>query len=414
VKMCYTYIRRDKYLLIGINLEVIMKLSNYIKLLALTLVCAVFLCACSGEEQTSSEISSVPETEESGQAKVGYIYNDPVSSDNMTAMFEKSRYDMQVALEIETCYVDNVPVSSFDDAVTALKNEGCQIIVSASRAFANSAYSYARKDKDVYILSYGGETSLSNLISFQPKIYQPAFVCGAAAAWNSSSRKIGVVADDTMFLSDAVIDAFVLGVQEIYKANETDVRVYYANTAEETQQAIDALKDYGCDVVFSYQSSDYAMYYSDNLGIASIGFTSDINYPAPKKGLMGFYLSWGTYITDAVSECINDRFESQVFVGGINEAFVKVTPYSDNVREQTQTICDTLYDYVKKGHAKIFEGEIRDKDGRTRVALDTVLTYEQIKEIDYLLFGVTYTENLIRPVANPPQSDFVVKNEFVN
>ena len=67
-------------------------------------------------------------------------------------MFEKSRKDIETALGLETCYVDGVAVSQFENAVKALKNEGCSIIVSASHVFANSALSYAKKDKDVYIL----------------------------------------------------------------------------------------------------------------------------------------------------------------------------------------------------------------------------------------------------------------------
>lgn len=50
----------------------------------------------------------------------------------MTFMFEKSRKDIETALGLETCYVDGVAVSQFENAVKALKNEGCSIIVSAS------------------------------------------------------------------------------------------------------------------------------------------------------------------------------------------------------------------------------------------------------------------------------------------
>ena len=88
----------------------------------------------------------------------------------MTFMFEKSRKDIETALGLETCYVDGVAVSQFENAVKALKNEGCSIIVSASHVFANSALSYAKKDKDVYILSYGGTASLTNLTTFRPKL----------------------------------------------------------------------------------------------------------------------------------------------------------------------------------------------------------------------------------------------------
>lgn len=390
------------------------KIKKYIQLIAMVLVFALALCGCAGADESSSDASSSYDySDTEGQAKVGYIYNHTVSKDNMTYMFEKSRKDMQTALEIETCYVDNVPVSQFENAVKALKNDGCNIIISASNAFANSAYSYAKKDKDIYIISYGGAASLTNLTSIQPQIYQPAFVCGAAAAWNSSSHTIGVVADDTMYASYAVIDAFVLGVQQVYKVNETDVKLIFANTDSETASAVDSLVSAGCDVILSYQASDYAMYYCDSIGIKSIGFTSDVKYAAEHGGIMGFYLNWATYLTDTVRNCINDSFAAEVYVGGLKEAFVKVTPYTAAAKNGTDTICDTLYDYVKKGSAPIFEGELRDKDGLARLGLGTVLPHNMILDIDYLAYGITSVENYIQPINTLITPDLIPQTEFI-
>lgn len=332
----------------------------------------------------------------------------------MTFMFEKSRKDIETALGLETCYVDGVAVSQFENAVKALKNEGCSIIVSASHVFANSALSYAKKDKDVYILSYGGTASLTNLTTFRPKLYQPAFICGTVAAWNSSSHKIGIVADDLMYCSNGVVNAFILGIQQIYKERETDVEIIYAETKAQTETAVNTLEGKGCDVIFSYQSNDYCMYYCDSIGMRSIGFTNDMAYSAPKYGLVGYYLNWATFITDTVRTCINDNFMAEVYVGGFSEAFVKLTPYSATCKKETLTIADTLYDYVKKGKAKIFEGEIRDKDGLARVGAGATLDDMQVLAMDYLVYGVTYIDNIIDPVPNPTTSDLIVKKEYVS
>ena len=128
------------------------------------------------------------------------------------------------------------------------------------------------------------------------------------------------------------------------------------------------------------------MYYCDSIGMKSIGFTSDMAYSAPKYGLVGYYLNWATYITDTVRTC----------------------------KKETITIADTLYDYVKKGKAKIFEGEIRDKDGLARVGAGATLDDMQILTMDYLVYGVTYVDNIIDPVPNPTNSDLTVKTEYVS
>lgn len=391
-----------------------MKFRKYIRLIALTLAMLITLCACSGDGGTSSgDNSSLPYEKTEGEAKVGYIYDRPVSADNYTYMFEKSRRDLEIALEVETCYVDNVTVSAFEDAVKALKNEGCNIIISAYNGFANAAYSVAKKDKEIYILSYGGSSSLSNLTCFQPKMYEPAYIGGTVAAWNSSTHKIGIVCDDNMYQSFAVMAAFVFGVQEIYKANETDVRIVYANTNEETEAGVNKLVSENCDVLFFYQPSDYGMYYCDSLGVKSVGFTTDVEYSAKNKGLMGYYLNWATFITDTVRTCMYDNYESEVYVGGFKEAFVKVTDYTDKCKDETDTIADTLYEYVRNGQAKIFVGEIRDNNKIARVGNNKTLSHKEILEVDYLVYGVLGAENLIKPVENPPVPDMVVKYDFI-
>ncbi|MBP3921424.1 MAG: BMP family ABC transporter substrate-binding protein [Ruminiclostridium sp.] len=391
-----------------------MKFKKYIRLIAISLAMIFTLCACSGDGGTpSGENSSLPYEKTEGEAKVGYIYDRPVAADNFTYMFEKSRKDLETALEVETCYVDNITVSAFEDAVKALKNEGCNIIISASNGFANAAYSVAKKDKDIYVLSYGGTASLSNLTCFQPKMYQPAFIGGTVAAYNSNSHRIGIVCDDIMYQSYAVMAAFVFGVQEIYKADETDVRIVYANTNEETEAGVNKLVSENCDVIFFYQPSDYGMFYCDSLGVKSIGFTSDVEYSAKNKGLMGYYLNWATFITDTVRTCMYDNYEPEVYVGGFKEAFVKITDYTSKCKDETDTIADTLYEYVRNGSAKIFVGEIRDNDNRARVGNNKVLTHKEILEVDYLVYGVLGAENLIKPVEKPPVSDMVVKYDFM-
>lgn len=66
------------------------KLSEYIKLIAFAMAAVFTLCACSGDNASSSEASSVPEYVQDTSAKVGYVYNEEVSHDNMTYMFEKA------------------------------------------------------------------------------------------------------------------------------------------------------------------------------------------------------------------------------------------------------------------------------------------------------------------------------------
>ena len=121
--MCYNYIRYNEIAVKSGFIAVfsdfsggrfkLKKLSRYIKILALALSAVLTLCACSGDGASSGESSSAPDYSLDTSAKVGYVYNEEISRDNMTYMFEKSRKDIETALGLETCYVDGVAVSQF-------------------------------------------------------------------------------------------------------------------------------------------------------------------------------------------------------------------------------------------------------------------------------------------------------------
>ena len=108
-----------------------------------------------------------------------------------------------------------------------------------------------------------------------------------------------------------------------------------------------------------------------------------------------------------------------LYVGGaaqklLGQYGVKTIGQLAACKKETLTIADTLYDYVKKGKAKIFEGEIRDKDGLARVGAGATLDDMQVLAMDYLVYGVTYIDNIIDPVPNPTISDLIVKKEYVS
>lgn len=96
--MCYTYNEYDEEAVSGgiatsrnsPEVHYVEKISIYIKLLALSMAAVLTLCACSGDNASSSDDSSVPDYVVDTSAKVGYVYNEEVSHDNMTYMFEKA------------------------------------------------------------------------------------------------------------------------------------------------------------------------------------------------------------------------------------------------------------------------------------------------------------------------------------
>lgn len=396
------------------------------------IICCIFcFTACGGdgtEEITSDGVSSdgvssdgvssdgikSDGTDDPNQAikvKMGFIYSGDAESRTLNAIFEIARQQVEKALGVETCYIENVLVSDFEKAVEILtEEEKCNVIVSCNNRFANAAEKSAKNSPDTRFISYGGGSTLANLSVFEGELYQASNVCGIIAAYNSTSNILGVVADPGMYTVDAVIDAYILGAAEITET-KTNVRVNWARPEnhDEIEQAIDNLVSQGCDVIMCYTGDAYAIEYCEKIGVKVIGDAYNMPELAPTQYLSGFFYQFNTYLVDIARSIQYRNFTATKNTDGVKEGTVRLcAPSEDNTLEGTKTISDTLYDIVKSGKSTIFKGEIKDSDGNIQVAKGTVLDHSQIVDINWLEQSVRLINDYVKPVLEPTSSDFEV------
>lgn len=363
----------------------------------------------SGESLDTSDDTSGPM--DPSKFKVGFIYNqEKETNDSYLNFFEKTRKDLENSLEIKTVYIENVLVNQFEDAAKALKNDGCQVIVATSFIFANTAYNFSAANPDVFIVGCGAMDFRNNLTVAQPKIYQAAFLGGTVASWNSKSNKLGIVTDSRMSGYIAAVNGFTLGVQQLKSTTETDVNVAYSSTDSETKTAIDQLVADGCDVIMVYLNSEYGIKYCNEIGVKVIGYTDDIKKSAPDTGLLGFYENWSTYMIDEIRSVMNHNFTQKSFAGGISEGMIRISNYTEVCAKNTDTIVETLYNYVKKGKATIFDGEIKNTNSTVQVAKGRTLTHPEIMKMNYFVLGVRSVNNYVEPSGEISGTDFEIKH----
>lgn len=389
-----------------------MRFKNYMRIFCMVLCCTILFTACNGADNSSNSGAETVIGESTGlkTTKVGFIYNNVCDGNGYIKAFEKARGNIGNALSVETEYMDNVMVSQFEQAADALVEDGCKVLVSASNVFNNAAYSYAKRNKEVKVLSYGAFDFLSNMTTFQWKPYQPVYIGGMVAAYNSSARKFGVVTDSGMYGYLSVINSFTLGVQKLYSREDTDVSVSYTGTDEETKTAIDKLAANGCDVILVYKDTEYGIEYCNEKGIKVIGYTDSINEIAPDTGLLGFYPNFSTYLVDQIRDYTNDCFNAAYYCGGFVEGVTRMSDYTKKCKDGTQTIGDTLYDYLKKGQAEVFEGELIDVDNNTQLAKGSFYSHTQIIQMTYMVQGVTAVNTYVEPNYQTTGTDFAIKS----
>lgn len=388
-------------------------------------------CDGGGDPADTSDttVSQVPVTDEEGNVvtdesgntvyqdpepekiyKVGFIYNTPVDYGATNDVFENARKQIEKTLALETCYIENALVADIPTAVYKLKEDGCNIIVSCSPKFANSISKEAKAAKDIYFLNFGGADYSANLSSFGGKLYQTSSICGLAAAYNTSSNIIGIVADPSAYNVYGVINGFVLGAQEIWGLH-TDVRVNWAwsNDEEYTKKAIDDLVLQGCDVVMCYMENNYAAEYCNELGVKVIANAHDIPEIAPDNYISGFFFNFSTYLVDEIRSIVNNNFVSESYVGDIASGCARLVDFSENCKDGTLDICDRLYQYTKSGKAEMFTGELKNRDGKVIVEKGQVMKFDGIREIDWFVQCVRGVGKFTQVTQNPTPGDMTIK-----
>ena len=415
--------------------EVLMRTGIIKKITALALSCCLLLTACGGSDGASTETTiegAVTVTDESGstvtdengsavtsiegeepeemELVVGFIYPDKVESNTVSVLFEAARMQIEKVLGAETYYIEDVLVSQFSEATDALVEKGCNVIVSCSNKFPNSISSEAKDAKDTRFISFGGAQSAHNLWAFQGELFQPAYVCGLAAAYNSTKGIIGVVADSSVVNCYGTINAFIQGAKELTGA-KTDVRLNWSwgTNDETTKNAIDDLAAQGCDVIFACTYSAYAVKYCETLGIKVIGTAYDMPVLAPNNYLTGCFYNFNTYLVDVLRTIRYGTEAPVIYNEGLSAGAVRLVSFSENCADGTIDICDTLYQLCVDKKARIFVGEIRDNYGNIRVEKGAVLNHAEIWTLEWLDGCVNAISDFTVPVLEPAKSDLQIK-----
>lgn len=345
--------------------------------------------------------------------KVGFVYSGFVDDGATNGCFEVARAQIERSLGLETCYIENCLVADFPNAVNTLKDEGCNIIVACSPKFSNSAAKESRATAGTYYIAFGGDSQGGAISSFGGELYQTASVCGLAAAHNTKTNAIGIVADPGEYNVYGVVDAFVLGAAEIWSAH-TDVRVNWAwsNSKSEIEAAIDDLVSQGCDIIMSYMETDYAVRYAAGKGVRVIGNCYDLPEIAPDNFITGYFFNFSTFLVDEIRSIVNDSFDPKIYEGDVASGMARLVTFGNNLENGTEDICKTLYNYIKEGKAETFMGEIKNIDGKIMVEKGQSMTFGNIKKINWLVQGVRKIGSFTEVNDNPKGSDFIVHHDF--
>ncbi len=340
-------------------------------------VCTI--CACApliGCEKKAEPVSSYTapteeneETETADMFRVGVIYPDDPETGS-SREHERGIVDMENSLGLSENQIVRVSSVSPDDA-SAVRSaaeecvgEGCNIIFSVSKDYANEIAKIASEYPEIYFSNVGYSNSNgANFNNYYGKIYQAYYLCGIAAGLKTETGLVGFVAswgsENSEVTSSA--DAFALGVERV----NPDAEIYVAVTGAEGDyeleySAAERLIALGCDVLAQKSGTDAAALAAAEAGVWHCA-DSD-NETAKAACLTAPVQNWGIYYTMATKAAIEGNWSFGNYLGGMDNGFVAIASLSDNCADGTKDEISAATDEILSGK-NIFGEELIDNEG---------------------------------------------------
>lgn len=358
-------------------------------MLALCMMLGCF-SGCNGDsEQSAAETAEAgtSEVEEEEIVKVGYIFMGECDELGATMDANEQRLAAAMHTDVESCYIDNVTITDFSQAVDKLIEAGCTYIISANSRYTNVLTDVAGKNMNINFISYGARIRTVNVYAYTDQMYEGAYIAGMAAAYNSTSEKIGIVVDPQMIYPTAVINAAALGSQLVY----SDATLYTAYAAEDSEihDAVDALEAKGCDVIISYTESAETVEYCEQQGIKVVG---NLDYSSTAKDyenlLMYFYSAHDSFYLAQFKQMDLDTWEPDTYVGTLANGAVAVSAAQECAKDGTQDIIDALVPKIATGEGYIFSGELKNTSGNIVLQQAKTLEPAEVYVMDWYVLGV--------------------------
>lgn len=333
---------------------------------------------------------SVKDEEKDRTVKVGFVYDGdesaPYTNNFIKAQKKLDEYESEG--KITTVAKPNIPEEYCEQAIQELIDEGCNLIITTSYGYQETAKSFAERYPDVQFCEATGDNAndepLDNYHTFMGEIYQGRYVSGIVAGMKLKELiDTGVISEDQAKLGYVgafpyaeVISgytAFILGVRSIVPTATMDVE--YTGTWSSyklEKKCAEDLIGRGCVVISQHSDTTGPAVACENAAdqgktIYHVGYNQSMIDVAPTTTLISSRIDWSEYIVAAANAVLNgDNIEDSV-VGNVNghdvgagfdEGWVQMLEINSLIAaDGTEAAVDEAIEKLKKGQLEVFKGD---------------------------------------------------------
>lgn len=327
--------------------------------------------------------------------KVGFVYVTPVTDAGWTHQHDEGRKAVAAALgdNVKTTLVENVPEGpDAERVIRDLAQQGNKLIFTSSFGYMEPTLKVARDFPDVKFESITGYKQSPNVATANARYYEGRYLAGIAAGRMSKTHVAGYVAGFPIPEVLQGINAFTLGMRSVDP--KAQVKVIWLNewfNPPAERDAAMTLFNQDVDVIAFHTGSTAVMAAAQERGKMAVAYHSDMRKVAPDAQIVAVQHLWGDYYTQRARAVLDGSWKSGNVWGGVKEGMIRVGEFGPKVPKAVRDEVLARQKDIAEGKLQPFRAataDVRDNEGKVRIASGKALSDAEILQINWLVEGV--------------------------
>ncbi|CAA9386798.1 MAG: ABC transporter, substrate-binding protein (cluster 11, riboflavin/purine nucleoside/unknown) [uncultured Nocardioides sp.] len=351
------------------------------RIAAVAAIAALSLSACgerpSDEPADTGSASESPSESESSPAAEEIDFKACMVSDSGgfdDKSFNQTSHDgLEAAaqnLGVQTGEVESQSDSEYGDNISALVDEGCNSVTTVGFLLGDATLEAAKANPDVdfSIVDFAYDKAPKNLKGLVFNTGEPSFQAGYLAAAASETGTVGTFGGLNIPTVTAFMEGFRLGVEHYNEQEGGDVKVLgwdgkdgsFTDDFEDKtkgQQVAEQMIGQGADIIFpvagpaglgglqAAKDNNVKGIWVDTDGCVSTEYC-DVLLTSVMKGM-------DVAVEEAITSSVNEEFNSELFVGTLENGGVGLAEVSDDVDPAVVEKLDELEQQIIAGELKV-------------------------------------------------------------
>jgi basic membrane protein A and related proteins len=325
--------------------------------------------------------------------KIAFVYVGPVADGGWSYQHNLGRValERELGAKVETTYVESVPeTADAERVIRQLAAKDYSLIFATSFGYMEPTLKVAKLFPRVHFEHATGYKTAANVVTYQARFYEGAYLLGVLAGRMSKTNTLGYVASFPIAEVIRNIDAFTLGARSVNPKIHT--KVIWADTwydPGKERQAAEALIAQGADILCQNTDSPAVVQVAEEKGIHAFGWDSDMSKYGPHAQLTANTENWGVYYIDEAHKLLDGSWSGgRQTRWGLKEGVVVLTPLNPAVPADVARVFEAAKQAIIDGTLVPFAGPLKDNKGILKVAAHSAVSIDDLMSINWFVEGV--------------------------